>query len=152
MKVHKLEFVIANPEDEENYPQFIPTIDGHKEAASLLIFPLELSEKKDGMYPILNCGCGEWGCGGYYVDVKNTEEYIIWDGLYGLVNQKRKIEVLHAVTPIYFLRKEYNALVKNLLVQKDRYKYEANVYNIDKEQYETGGLKSLVYMEELDLE
>lgn len=148
MKIHKLGFIIADTEDPENYPQFTPTIDGHKEPASLLLLPLELSATKDAIYPILNCSCGEWGCGGYYVEVKNMDEYVIWNAIYGLGNMKKKIEVVHALTPIHFLRKEYEALINELLILKDKYKYEANVYKIDKEQYDKGGLESLEYIRE----
>jgi len=148
MKIHKLGYIVANPQDTEEFPQFVPTVDGHKEPNSLLLLPLELSATKDGIYPILNCGCGEWGCGGYYVEVKNTDEYVIWNAVHGLVNRTKKIEVLHALTPIYFLRKEYDALISELLILKDKYKYEANVYKIDKEQYDKGGLGSLEYIRE----
>ncbi len=64
MKIHKLSFVIANPEVEEEYPQFRVTINGLKETFGFLILPLELSAKQDGLYPILTCSCGDWGCGG----------------------------------------------------------------------------------------
>ncbi|MCX6792733.1 MAG: hypothetical protein NTY12_01790 [Candidatus Falkowbacteria bacterium] len=145
MKIHKLGFTIANSEDSEGFPQFLPTVDGHKEPASLLLLPLELSATKDAIYPILNCGCGEWDCGGYFIEVKNTEEYVIWNAIYGLGNLRKKIEIVHALTPIHFLRKEYEALINELLILKDNYKYEAIVYKIDKEQYEKSGLGSLAY-------
>lgn len=146
MQIHKLGYKMSKYDDKENYPQFMITIDGKQEPGSFLILPLEISIKEDGIYPIMNCGCGEWDCGGFYISVKNTDENIIWEDFYGLSGNKIKSPVVHAFTPIYFSREQYESVVKDLLAAKDQYKYEKKVYEIDREKCGLGGLKDLDYM------
>ncbi|MFB9329302.1 hypothetical protein ACFFSY_25480 [Paenibacillus aurantiacus] len=33
----------------------------------------------DGTFPIFNCTCGIFGCGGYEVNVRHEEERVLWD-------------------------------------------------------------------------
>jgi hypothetical protein len=149
MQIHKLGYKISQPDDLENYPQFLITLDDKQEPGSFLILPLELSMKEDGIYPIMNCGCGEWDCGGFYIDVKNTDEHVIWQAFYGQDGNKIKFPVVHAFTPIYFIREQYESVIKDLIFLKDKYKYEENVYKIDNEKYTAGGVNALDYMFEM---
>jgi hypothetical protein len=144
MNIHKLGFVLVNPDNLETYPNFIPTIDDHLEQATILLLPLELSAKTDGVYPVLNCTCGEWGCGGYYVKVKNTPEHVIWEEFYALPNGEKKVKTaVHALPPICFERTNYESVITELLEVKDQCKWEANVYITDKEIFESKGLEAL---------
>ena len=116
--MHKLDFKIEKPDQIEEYPKFVVQLDGLNEPQSFVVLPLEISAQKDGLYPILNCGCGEWGCGGYYVKVKNTPDQVIWEKIQNYIDQTEPIHPLHIKAPIVFERTQYEDLIIRLLKTK----------------------------------
>jgi|GEM_PF-5126069 hypothetical protein len=143
MELHKLEFIIDRPEEVDYYPKFIVKLDKATEQQSFVVLPLELSYQKDDLYPILNCTCGEWGCGGYYVEVRNEADYVVWQKIFRFIDKSEEIEPLHVKTPIYFERGEYIKLVNDLLREKDRFPQERSNYIYDTKEYQKNGLGSL---------
>jgi hypothetical protein len=146
MDTHSLGFKIDKPDEAEGYPKFLVQLDGANEDHSFVVLPLEISAQKDGLYPILNCTCGEWGCGGGYVKVKITPERVIWENNYSYIDETTEMKSLHVKMPIYFKRDEYQKLINDLLIAKDKYKYEKNVYESDREDYRKNGMGSLYTM------
>lgn len=140
--LHHLDFVNSES-NTDGYPQFIVELDNVAEPQTFLILPLEISMKKDGIYPILNCGCGEWGCGGYSVKVKNKKEEVIWEMITGDRKGAKPFDPLHVKTPIHFSRKNYQDVVKRLLVAKDSNAIERDVYRADLERYRAKGMDAL---------
>lgn len=125
----------------DSYPYFLLTIDGENKMKPLMVFPLELSAKNDGVYAIVNCGCGEWGCGGAYVKVKNTPTSVIWENFYPLsYNPETKNKAYYTegniLTPVEFDRESYQGAIQNLLKDKDKFESEKNVYDEEKRSFE----------------
>lgn len=127
--------------ESDSYPYFLLTIDGENKMRPLMVFPLELSAKEDGVYPIVNCGCGEWGCGGAYVKVKNTPNTVIWENFYHDYNSSKQDNKSYSIegriiTPIEFDRESYENAINILLVDKENFETEKLTYESNKEWFE----------------
>ncbi|MBV9689605.1 MAG: hypothetical protein JO202_07825 [Ktedonobacteraceae bacterium] len=46
----------------------------------------------NGLVPLFTCGCGEFGCGGYYVDVSCTDSALILRNSYHRLNRSLQSE------------------------------------------------------------
>ena len=44
-------------------------------------------KERDGLVPLFTCGCGDFGCGGYYVDVSCTDTNLILRNSYHRFNR-----------------------------------------------------------------
>lgn len=44
-------------------------------------------KERDGLVPLFTCGCGDFGCGGYYVDVSRTDTALILRNSYHRFNR-----------------------------------------------------------------
>lgn len=135
---YKIESAIQGQPANETYPVFRVVLDGHAETQTYMIFPLEKSLQKSGIYPILNCTCGEWGCGGFSIDVEVGNDTIVWKKIY-IPGTDKEAQRLHTQTPITFNKKAYEGLVKKLLALQKNYKWENNVYETDKREFEKTG-------------
>lgn len=120
MKVNILGYKIS---PEEYYPHFILTIDG-KPNGSIILAPLEVSANEEGVFPIINCSCGEWGCGGDKVEVTHEQDYILW-----------KTERYMFDKYLRFTKDNYNQVVRELLSEKDKNEFENAVYKEDMNSY-----------------
>ncbi len=140
--VHKFGYLIDQKSVEsDSYPYFLLTIDGENKMRPLMVFPLELSVKKDGVYPIVNCACGEWGCGGVYVKVRNTPSTIIWETLYNNYDPSKQDNKSHSTegkifTPVEFDRASYENAINILIVDKENFDTERNTYNYEKKEFD----------------
>lgn len=112
----------------ESCPDLGVILDGQKLGYCFDEPALAVSAEKDGVYPILNCGCGEMGCGGAYVQVRNKKNIVIWDKLFNRFydeddydeeepDQEQdgysdEFKELKNKLPFSFDRKEYEDLIK----------------------------------------
>ena len=116
---------------------------------------IEVSAQKDGIFPIIVCGCGYMGCGGAYVEVSQNEEGIVWkrfwqgqcggeplpeDDLKGLKAVATKN--IYIKPPLRFPRRHYEAVIKNLLNELRRHEdsFTYREYQKSLEQYKTGNM------------
>lgn len=140
--IHKFGYLIDSKSVEsDSYPYFLLTIDEENKMRPLMVFPLELSAKKDGVYPIINCSCGEWGCGGVYVEVRNTPNTVIWETLYNNYDPSNQGNKSHSIegkilTPVEFNRASYENAISALLIDKENFETEKGTYESNKEWFE----------------
>lgn len=134
MEIHKLDFTISDPK----YPLATVVLDGQKEDQTLEAFALERSGLGDGLFPILNCICGEWGCGGYWVEVNHDGDKIIWTKI-RTHNSEKDIPRFHITTPITFSKSEYKDLIDRLLKEKNTYPGFKKSYDAEKDHFEDTG-------------
>lgn len=110
---------------------------------------LELSEKENGLFPIIVCQCGYLGCGGAYVEVSNNGNEVIWNKLWfgqsypdpepdDELKEFHLAEGLVVKPPLKFDRQEYQLLIKQLLEELPNLKEENANYQRDLASYKTG--------------
>lgn len=49
-------------------------------------------KQQNGLVPLFTCGCGDFGCGGYYVNVSSTESGLILHNSYHRFNRSLQSE------------------------------------------------------------
>ncbi len=134
MSLHKLDFIIKD----ESYPLLVATLDGKEEPATLEDFAFIKSTESDGLFPILNCTCGEWGCGGYWVKVKHEGDKVIWEKIRTWGSDKN-VPRLHVIAPIEFDKKEYLELANRMLDRVESNENHKKYYEQQKEEFEKTG-------------
>jgi hypothetical protein len=122
------------------------------------IAALEVSAHRNGVFPIVVCGCGSIGCAGAYVEVSQDDKEIVWgkfwhgqcggeplpeDDLKGL--KVVATQNVYIKPPLRFQRGHYEAVLKNLLNELHRHEdsYSTREYFKDLERYKNGSLYRL---------
>lgn len=147
----ELSYISSNTVD-PNYPAFKMVINGKVTKYYLIPAGLEISLTSDGIYPLLNRGCGFVGCGGAYVKVKLSINTVIWETVYpefydynednpeiNVAKSKLKLsndEYLQL--PLTFTSKSYSEMVLKILSEKNKYTYEKDQYLQDVENFRNG--------------
>lgn len=132
-----------------NGPVFRLVIDNKDSVYFLIPAGLEYSSKKSGVFPVFNCSCGVMGCGGACIKVSHKHNKIVWEKVVdgqssgedseGEPNIPLEFKDKTVITaPIEFDKKEYNQVVKKLLKDMKKYKYEVDGYNYDVAQFAKG--------------
>lgn len=134
METHKLDFKIKD----EDYPLIVVFLDGTEEPATIEEFPFIKSTESDGLFPILNCTCGEWGCGGYWVKVKHEGDRIIWEKIRTWGSDKN-IPIFRVVAPIQFDKQQYLELANKMLKRIELNAGLKKYYQKEKEEFEKTG-------------
>jgi len=131
--MNKLSYKIEVKQNDP-YPLLELVLNDEVEQQTIEPYPLELSVQQDGSFPILNCTCGEWGCGGYWVDVKHDGDKIIWENI--RTHMGKSVDRLHAKTPIIFSKPEYTETVKKVLQELENHDHLKKGYNDEKDYYQ----------------
>jgi len=134
MGTHKIDFKIKD----KISPLLVLILDDTEEPATIEDFAFVKSTESDGLFPILNCTCGEWGCGGYWVKVKHEEDRIIWEKIRTWGSDKN-ISRLHVVAPIEFDKKEYLELANKMLDRVKLNEHLKKYYEQEEAEFEKTG-------------
>jgi hypothetical protein len=106
----------AEPFTLNSSPGWRVIVDGKKTQYIFDIEALAASVEHDGVFPILNCECGEFGCGGVSVTVQSSRGVVSWvrfSPIQGEDHVHGQNEHVLAPPPT-FSREEYFMLVRKL--------------------------------------
>jgi len=80
MEYHTLSFK-KDRDAVSEYPRFLYWIlfDGNHTDCTFDEVALKASSEKDGVYPLVVCGCGHIGCNGMYVSTRIDGDDIVWE-------------------------------------------------------------------------
>lgn len=134
METTKIDYKILDTD----YPLLVLFLNEKQEKQTLEDFAYIKSTESDGLFPILNCTCGEWGCGGYWVQVKHEGENVIWEKI-RIWEVDKDIPALHVKTPIVFKKKDYQEVAQRMLNRIDSNLKLKEIFNKEMVDYEKTG-------------
>jgi hypothetical protein len=156
MEYHKLSFK-KDQDAVRNYPNFLYWIvfDGNGTDYAFDEAALKVSSEKDGVYPLVVCGCDCISCGGMYVSTRIEGEDIVWEKFwqgqcsgepekddklteFALTKNSVRGEDLIVKPPLRFNLNEYRILAEK--IERDRKSDPAHSkgYNKTLETYKSG--------------
>ncbi len=147
----------SNGEENGDWLMFRAFLDGKRTSFLIDVAALDISRLQGGVCPILFChGCGMIGCSGYYAHVEITNDEIIWTYFYERFYEEEnpdECKTFSAVlfadykdkgnnfivnAPLHFNKKEYNAMVDNLIGELKNHPYEADEHSRSLGVYKSG--------------
>jgi hypothetical protein len=134
MNISKIDYKILDPD----YPLLVLFLNGKEESQTLESFAFIKSTESNGLFPILNCTCGEWGCGGFWAQVRQEGDFVIWEKI-RIWEKDKDITTLHVKTPIIFEKNDYQKVANKMLERIESNESLKRTYEAEKKDYEKTG-------------